>query len=90
MMKRLILIMCIFLALPLECFGASNYIVSSTDSKYTYGDFTEDLYALTEKYPDRLSVLCYPWKSRGEKTDICNSRNSWQGVYQQPAGYAHD
>ena len=40
---------------PAEALGASKYIVSSTDSKYTYSDFKKDLDELVEKYPDRLT-----------------------------------
>lgn len=31
------------------------YVVSSTDSKYTYSDFKEDMNQLVKKYPDRLT-----------------------------------
>lgn len=55
MAKRIIIIFSIFLALPMNTFGASSHIVDEKDSKYTYSDFTEDLNALTEKYPDRLT-----------------------------------
>lgn len=42
------------LAMPAESFAASKYIVSDTDSKYTYSDLKEDMNKLVEKYPDRL------------------------------------
>ena len=70
MAKRFIIILCIFLALPIETFSASSDIVSTSDSKYTYSDFIEDLNALTDKYPDRLSKT-YLGKTADRRSLYC-------------------
>ena len=95
MVKRLIFIMLMILALPLQTFAASSYIVSSTDNRYTYGDCKEDLALLTEKYPVRENsrrqrdLWRHLRKSQGKETDFCNSRTSWTGIHQQSGGHAH-
>lgn len=35
--------------------GATSYIVSRSDKKYSYSDMRQDIQQLTEKYPDRLT-----------------------------------